>query len=220
VKCECIDLGRMRYDEAYKAQRRYIAHVKAKREKEYLLFVEHENVFTLGRGADWNNLLVDKDQAQLSGIDIVETDRGGEITYHGPGQIVCYPILNMQAHYKDVHKYMFDLEEIVIRTLSKYGIASQRVDGRVGVWTETGKICSVGVGFTKWITYHGLALNANVDLKYFNMINPCGFKDINITSMKTILKKDIDTGKLKHSLMRNFSDLFNLEISQPIKENS
>jgi len=211
MKCECIDLGRMGYDEAYKTQRRYIAHVKAKRKKEYLLFVEHKNVFTLGRGADWKNLLVDKDQDQSSGIDIVETDRGGEITYHGPGQIVCYPILNMQAHYKDVHRYMHDLEDIAIRTLSEYGIASERVDGRVGVWTETGKICSVGVGFTKWITYHGLALNANVDLKYFDMINPCGFKDINITSMQYILNKKIDINDVKQIMIKKFQEVFRLD---------
>lgn len=218
MKCTCIDLGRINYNDAYLIQRKHIAYVKARREEEYLIFVEHNNTFTLGRGADWNNLLISKEKAASRGIEVVEIDRGGDITYHGPGQVVAYPVFNLARHYKDVHRYLHDLEEVVIRTLAEYNIHSHRREERLGVWTNQGKICSIGVGITNWVTYHGLAVNANVDLKYFDMINPCGFKDINVTSMEGLLRREIDVNELKDSMIRHFSGVFDLDIIKPDKK--
>lgn len=215
MNCQCIDLDLVDYKKAYAIQKKYIARVKAAEKDEYLLFVEHNNTFTLGTNAKWKNLLIGRDKALSLGIEVVENDRGGDITYHGPGQLVVYPIFNLAGHYKDIHRFLRDLEEVTIRTLAEFSISSFRYDGRPGVWTEKGKICSVGIGVSRWVSYHGLALNANTDLKYFRMINPCGFNDIKVTSMKSMLKKDIDMEELKTSMREHFGDVFNLSITTP-----
>ena len=212
MNCACIDLGFTDYKKAYSIQKRYVVLAKIKRKDNYLLFVEHNNTFTLGINAKRSNLLISEEKAHSLGVDIIESDRGGDITYHGPGQLVAYPIFNLAGYDKDLHLFLHNLEEVTMRTLNDFNIASFRYEGRPGVWTRKGKICSLGIGINSWITYHGLALNANVDLKFFNMINPCGFKDITVTSMNEILKRPIDMEELKDIMTKHFCDVFDIQI--------
>lgn len=212
MQCTIIDLGLTAYKRAYAFQKERAEELKSKRPGGFLIFTEHRPVFTLGRFAKRDNLLIDEESAKSRGIDIIKTDRGGDVTFHGPGQVVVYPIFNLTEIYRDVHRFLRDLEEVVILTLAEFKISPFRFKGRPGVWTDKGKISSVGIGVSRWVTYHGIAVNANVDLRYFEMIHPCGFKDIKVTSMKDILKKEVDLDALKNKLSECFCQVFNLAI--------
>lgn len=212
MQCISIDLGLTDYKQARAFQKECVDGVKSKVAEGFLIFTEHKPVFTLGRFAKWDNLLIDVETAESYGVEIIKTDRGGDITFHGPGQLLVYPILNLTDNRRDVHSFLRDLEEIVIRALAEFNVFSYRFNGRTGVWTKKGKIASIGIGISRWVTYHGIAINANVDLRYFEMIYPCGFKDIKVTSIKDILKKEIDSDILKCKLTRHFCDVFNLTI--------
>ena len=205
-----IDLGLVNFDKAYSAQKEALLSVKAQRDNEFIIFAEHRPVFTIGRRGKKENILASEKEIHSREIDIVNTDRGGDITFHGPGQIVAYPILDLASRSKDMHKFLRDLEKVIILTLSDYHIDSFRVDERTGCWTDKGKIASIGVAASGWVTYHGLALNANVDLSYFDMIYPCGFNNIKMTSMQDILNNEVDMDKLKNRLIHYFKDVFNL----------
>ena len=207
-----IDLGVTDYERAFDIQKEYLDKVKDNQADGFLLATEHKPVFTLGRFAKTKNLIRPESEIHAKGIDIVKTNRGGDITFHGPGQVVFYPIFNLSYHYKDVHRYLRELEEVIICSLNTYGIKSRRVNARTGVWTKQGKIASIGIAISRWVTYHGFALNANVDLDYFSMINPCGFKDIKVASMKNILCSDIDAEDLKSELIKNFGTVFKAEV--------
>lgn len=211
-ECTYIDLGLTDYRAAYIFQKQCVGEVKSKSSNGFLIFTEHKPVFTLGRFANGDNLLIGVKTAESYGIDIIKTDRGGDVTFHGPGQLLAYPILELSEGHRDVHRFLRALEEIIIRTLLEFGISSFRQKGRTGVWTEDGKISSIGIGISRWVSYHGLAVNANVDLRYFGMIHPCGFKDIKVTSMQDILKIEIDSDILKSRLTRQFCDVFNMTI--------
>lgn len=210
IQCKIIDLGLTDYKGAYAFQKERAEELKSKRSGGFLIFTEHRPVFTLGRFAKRDNLLIDEESAKSRGIAIIKTDRGGDVTFHGPGQVVIYPIFNLTEIYQDVHRFLRDLEEVVIRTLAEFKIPSFRFKGRPGVWTDKGKISSVGIGVSRWVTYHGIAVNADVDLRYFEMINPCGFKDIKVTSMREVLKREVDLGALKGKLSEYFRQAFNL----------
>jgi len=203
-----IDLGLVSFDKAYCFQKEVLSSVKAREKSESLILAEHYPVFTIGRRGKQENILASTEKLNSRGIDIINTDRGGDITFHGPGQIVAYPIFDLTKRCKDMHKFLRDLEKVIILTLSDFCIDSFKVEGRTGCWTEKGKIASIGVAASGWVTYHGLALNANVDLSYFDMINPCGLKNISMTSMKQILCKEVDTEKLKKRLISRFGDVF------------
>ena len=205
-----LDLGLVSFGEAYSVQKEALASVKLRKEGESIIFAQHYPVFTIGRLGKRENILANAQELNSRGIDIINTDRGGDITFHGPGQIVVYPILDLTKRSKDMHKFLRGLEEVVILTLSGYSVNSFRIKDRTGCWTDKGKIASIGVAASGWVTYHGFALNANVDLSYFDMINPCGFKDINMTSMKDILDNEVDLEKLKERLIRHFSDVFEI----------
>jgi len=205
-----LDLGLVSFGEAYSVQKEALASVKLRKEGESIIFAQHYPVFTIGRLGKRENILANAQELNSRGIDIINTDRGGDITFHGPGQIVVYPILDLTKRSKDMHKFLRGLEEVVILTLSGYSVNSFRIKDRTGCWTDKGKIASIGVAASGWVTYHGFALNANVDLSYFDMINPCGFKDINMTSMKDILDNEVDLEKLKERLIRYFSDVFEI----------
>jgi len=211
MNCTLIDLGLTNYNDAFSLQKQCLEEVKAGSVENFLILNEHRPVYTLGRFAKKENLLIDQDQARSKGIEIVETNRGGDITFHGPGQLVAYPIINLTKFHKDVHKYLHELEELAISVLADFNIKAFTVKARTGAWTEKGKIASIGIGVSRWITYHGIAINANADLSYFKMINPCGFKDIDVTSMQDILGKKIDFEKLKLSFVDYFSKQFNVE---------
>ncbi|NQT94869.1 MAG: lipoyl(octanoyl) transferase LipB [Candidatus Omnitrophica bacterium] len=206
----CIDLGLTSYRSAYDFQKQCVEEVKSGSVDGFLLLTEHNPVFTLGRFAQKENLLVGTEEAESKGIDVIETNRGGDITFHGPGQLVAYPIFNLSNHHKDVHRYLRELEKVAIGTLADFGLEAFSVKARTGCWMKNGKIASIGIGISRWVTYHGIAINANVDLKFFDMINPCGFKDIDVTSMKEMLGHDIDMEALKEKFIVNFSNIFNI----------
>ena len=182
--------------------------------KNYLLFVEHPNVFTLGKSGNEKNLLLTKAQLSEKKTDYYKINRGGDITYHGPGQIVAYPILDLDHFFTDIHKYLRLLEETIILTLKEYGLESGRIKGETGVWIEADnilkarKICAMGVRCSRWVTMHGWGFNVNSDLNYFNNIIPCGIKDKEVTSLNKELGRQIDVIEIKEKLKCNFLKLF------------
>lgn len=186
---------------------------------QYLLFCEHPHVYTLGKSGAAENLLLD--QAHLDQIDaqFFKINRGGDITYHGPGQLVMYPILDLEQFFTDIHKYMRFLEEAVIATLAHFGIKATRFEGLTGVWLDpegsnARKICAMGVKCSRWITMHGIALNVNPDLSYFGNIVPCGIQDKAVTSMSAELGYQIDMNEVREELSQQMASLFNFQIAQ------
>ena len=183
----------------------------------YLLFVEHPHVYTLGKSGDFENLLVTEDYLKEIDATFYKINRGGDITYHGPGQIVGYPILDLENFFTDIHKYLRLLEEMVILTLKDYGITSERSKGETGVWLDVGtpfarKICAMGVKSSRWVTMHGLALNVSTDLKYFNNIIPCGINDKEVTSIEKETNKVIQMIIVENKLIKNLCKIFEFEL--------
>ena len=220
-----IDLGLMDYKEAWDYQQNLfdeIVEIKKQNRKNntdlktpnYFLFVEHPHVYTLGKSGDKSNLLIDKSQLKNKKASFYKINRGGDITYHGPGQIVGYPILDLENFFTDIHKYLRFLEEAVIMTLDNFGIQAERNDGKTGVWLDVNtpfpkKICAMGVRASRWVTMHGFALNVNVELDYFNNIIPCGLTDNIVTSMNNELNKsEINIDEVKVVLKNSFSSTF------------
>jgi lipoyl(octanoyl) transferase len=184
----------------------------------YFLFVEHPHVYTLGKSGDLDNLLLSEKQLEAKGATFYKINRGGDITYHGPGQIVGYPILDLENFFTDIHKYLRFLEEAIILTLQEYGIASGRSDGETGVWLGEGtpfarKICAMGVRASRWVTMHGFALNVNADLGYFDNIIPCGIRGKAVTSLNVELGVEkVNENEVKEKILKHFSKLFEAEI--------
>jgi lipoyl(octanoyl) transferase len=184
----------------------------------YLLFVEHPHVYTLGKSGDSENLLLNEKQLESRGATFYKINRGGDITYHGPGQIVGYPILDLENFFTDIHKYLRFLEESIILTLQEYGLESGRSEGETGVWLGVGtpfarKICAMGVRASRWVTMHGFALNVNVDLGYFDNIIPCGIRGKAVTSLNVELGLEkVDEAEVKAKILKHFSRLFEAEI--------
>jgi len=183
----------------------------------YFLFVEHPHVYTLGKSGDISNLLLNEEQLKTKKAKFYKINRGGDITYHGPGQIVGYPILDLDNFFTDIHKYLRLLEETIILTLADYGIKSERSKGETGVWLDVGtpfarKICAMGVRASRWVTMHGFALNVNTDLGYFDNIIPCGIRGKAVTSLNVELNlENIDTTEVKQRLLKHFRTLFQVE---------
>jgi len=182
----------------------------------YFLFVEHPHVYTLGKSGDMSNLLLNEEQLKEKGASFYKINRGGDITYHGPGQIVGYPILDLENFFTDIHKYLRLLEEAIILTISEYGLKGERSEGETGVWLGVGtpfarKICAMGIRTSRWVTMHGFALNVNADLGYFDNIIPCGIKGKAVTSMHAELDKDVDEAEVKKKILKHFKDLFEVE---------
>lgn len=228
-KVKLQDLGLKQFKETWDYQEQLfksIIDTKIKNRREalaletanYFLFVEHPHVYTLGKSGDMTNLLVDEAQLAKKGAAFYKINRGGDITYHGPGQIVGYPILDLDNFFTDIHKYLRFLEEIVILTLAEYGLKAERSDGETGVWLDVGtpfarKICAMGVRASRWVTMHGFALNVNADLGYFDLMIPCGIKGKAVTSLNIELgKKDVDAEKVKEKLLKHFQVLFDAEL--------
>ena len=180
----------------------------------YFLFVEHPHVYTLGKSGHIENLLIDEEGLKNKGATFYKINRGGDITYHGPGQIVGYPILDLENFFTDIHKYLRSLEEVIIRTLSDYGLKGERSEGETGVWLDVGtpfarKICAMGVRCSRWVTMHGFALNVNTDLAYFDNIIPCGIRGKAVTSLNVELAKDkVDTQEVKQRILTHFKEIF------------
>jgi len=188
--------------------------------KNHLLFVEHPHVYTLGKSGDEKNLLLNEKQLLDKHANYYKINRGGDITYHGPGQLVAYPILDLDNFFTDIHKYLRLLEETIILTLKEYGIESGRSKGETGVWLDADdkfkarKICAMGVRCSRWVTMHGWGFNVNSDLNYFNNIIPCGINDKAVTSLNKELGRDVDMQEIKEKLKKNFSNLFEAEFIQ------
>jgi lipoyl(octanoyl) transferase len=183
----------------------------------YLLFVEHPHVYTLGKSGDLENLLLNEKQLEAKGATFYKINRGGDITYHGPGQIVGYPILDLENFFTDIHKYLRFLEESIILTLAEYGLKCGRSEGETGVWLDVGtpfarKICALGVRASRWVTMHGFALNVNVDLGYFDNIIPCGIRGKGVTSLNVELGVErVDEEEVKSKILKHLTELFETE---------
>ncbi len=182
----------------------------------YFLFVEHPHVYTLGKSGDLNHLLLNEKQLKDKGATFYKINRGGDITYHGPGQIVGYPILDLENFFTDIHKYLRLLEEAIILTIAEYGLKGERSDGETGVWLDVGtpfarKICAMGIRSSRWVTMHGFALNVNTNLGYFDNIVPCGIKGKAVASMEAELGKKLDLEEVKSKILTHFKNLFEVD---------
>ena len=220
------DLGKMPYQAAWDYQEKLLQeNVKRKSTVggqqytvNHLLFVEHPPVYTLGKSGNMDNVLMSDDELQANNIEFFHTNRGGDITFHGPGQIVGYPILDLEKFYTDIGKYLRNIEEVIILTMAEYGIKGDRSSGETGVWIEPGvpgkerKICAIGVRCSRWITMHGFAFNVNTDLSYFNNIIPCGIVNKQVTSMQKELGHPLDLQEVKDKVKSNFGRVFEAEL--------
>lgn len=227
-KIKLQDLGKKDYKETWDYQEELfkgIVDVKIQNRKEstlvetpnYFLFVEHPHVYTLGKSGDISNLLLSEKQLQDKGATFYKINRGGDITYHGPGQIVGYPILDLENFFTDIHKYLRFLEEVIILTLAEYNITGTRSEGETGVWLDVGtpfarKICAMGVRASRWVTMHGFALNVNANLGYFDNIIPCGIKGKAVTSLQVELGvESVNEEEVKEKIQKHFQQLFEAE---------
>lgn len=223
------DLGVMDYMDAFKIQEELMQNIielKTKnRDREdgiyeetpnHFLFVEHPHVYTLGKSGDEHNMLANENKLKEINATFVKTNRGGDITYHGYGQVVGYPILDLDNFKSDIHLYMRNLEEVIIRTIAEYGLKGERSEGETGVWLDVGKpyarkICALGVKTSRWVTMHGFGMNVNTDLRYFDYIIPCGIKDKAVTSMKRELERELnpeEVEEFKAKIKKHFCDVF------------
>ncbi len=219
------DLGRIDFKQAWDYQEDLLKKTIQARERGSspsagsLLFCEHPAVYTLGKSGREQHLLAGHDELERQGIAFYRINRGGDITYHGPGQWVVYPVIDLDLFFHDVHRYLRSLEEVVIRTLAESGIRGTRIDGVTGVWVQgaavPGKICAFGVRCSRWVTMHGLALNVNTDLQAFDRIVPCGISDKAVTSMERELGRPANMGDVKKALIRHFMDVFD---AVPVEE--
>lgn len=205
---EIIDWGRTAYGEAFAHQQIRVDQRKAGLCGDALIFTEHDPVYTMGlRKGAADHLIWDTATLAAQGIEVHQSNRGGDITYHGPGQLVGYPILSLQDR-RDLHAYLRDLEEVVIRTLQRFGLESARREGKTGIWLETRKICAIGVAVKSWITYHGFALNVCPDLQHFEGIVPCGITDGTVTSLESELAHPVAMTEVKAALAVEFNAVF------------
>jgi len=186
--------------------------------RDTLLFVEHPHVYTMGKSGDLGNLLADDERLKAINAEFFRTNRGGDITYHGPGQLVGYPILDLDEYFTDIHRYLRTLEEVIIATLADYGLNGDRSPGETGVWLDVGspfarKICAMGVRASRWVTMHGWAFNLNTDLRYFEYIIPCGIKDKAVTSLQRELGRPVDESEAKARVAGHFARLFEVDLA-------
>jgi lipoate-protein ligase B len=206
--CLVVYLGYIDYAEALRLQMQICAAKKLGFDQDVLLLLQHPPTITLGRNGKWNHLLVARQELQSRNIGCFDTDRGGDITFHGPGQLVGYPILKLEEGERDVHLLMRNLEESLIRLLGGYDIHCTRDQRYTGVWTEQGKIAAMGIHISRWITRHGFALNVNTDLEFFDLIIPCGIAGGNVTSMAKMLSRHCDLTETAERFAREFGPIF------------
>lgn len=211
--CRVVDLGTVPYRDTFDLQKRTVRNLQAGRGEERFYLVEHPHVITLGRNASGDALSVDRETLRKNGFEIAETDRGGDVTYHGPGQLVGYPILALEPGRRDIRRYVNDLEQVLIDTLSGFGIGAGRHPEHRGVWTRGRKIASVGIRISRWVTCHGFALNVNTDLSRFSVMDPCGIRGCEMTSMANELGGDPGMENVKRAAVRSFSAVYGRNVS-------
>ncbi len=208
IRCQIIDLGFISYTKAYEMQKNFVCE-SLHENKNSLLFCEHPTILTIGRVGDKNNILIPRDELLNMGIDVKHVDRGGDITLHSPGQLVIYPIFNLKDFGKDLHLFLRKLEQVAIDLLRKFDILARRSPGKTGVWVNDKKIVSIGIGVRKWISYHGVSINVNTDLKLFSIIKPCGL-DVQMTSFSDVSGNIVNMKEVKENLISCFKENFNL----------
>ncbi len=223
------DLGVLSYEDSWEHQKTIFDNIisqkiknrtlkKKNKTDNYLLIVEHKPIFTIGKSGDTSNLLLDTKQLKSKNIEFKKINRGGDITFHGSGQVVGYPILDLDNFFTDIGQYLRTLEEVIISSIGFFGLKGYRINGETGVWVKDKlnsdkKICAFGIKASRWVTMHGFALNVNTDLKYFDYIVPCGISDKGVTSLEETLNKKITTKMVKKKIYENFARLFNAELS-------
>ena len=223
------DLGVLSYEDSWEHQKTIFENIisqkiknrtlkKKNKTDNYLLIVEHKPIFTIGKSGDTSNLLLNTKQLKSKNIEFKKINRGGDITFHGSGQVVGYPILDLDNFFTDIGQYLRTLEEVIISSIGFFGLKGYRINGETGVWVKDKlnsdkKICAFGIKASRWVTMHGFALNVNTDLKYFDYIVPCGISDKGVTSLEETLNKKIITKMVKQKIYENFARLFNAELS-------
>jgi len=207
-------MGKSLYWEIWDLQKRLVEQRYNGKIGDCLIFTEHNPVITMGRATSKDNLLCSPDELVQRGVELYEIERGGDITYHGPGQLVVYPIIDLDAHGRDLHRYLRDLEQVTISTLGDLGIEAGIKPGLTGVWADDHKLAAIGVAVKRWVTYHGLALNVSTDLDYFKLINPCGISGYPVGSVESILRRKVDIDVVADRLAENFAEAFGYEIER------
>jgi lipoate-protein ligase B len=222
MRCSVYQLGKIAYGDAYHLQQKLLVKRLNGLIEDTLLLLEHPPTITVGKSGELENVLASPAQLAESGVSLIFTDRGGDVTYHGLGQIVGYPIFDLRERDKDVHHYLHNIEEVLIRTLNDFSIKSSRDSGHAGVWVKDEEIAAIGLSIRKWVTMHGFALNVNTDLARFSLINPCGFTDRKATSMARLLGSEIPMESVTGKLLAHFSKIFDvrLELRTDILERS
>ena len=210
--CNLEQLGLVDYASALELQRERVAQRKAGAISDTLILLEHPHVYTLGRNARQENMLVSAEWLASRGAQVFHTDRGGDVTYHGPGQLVGYPILDLTQHRRDISWYMRSLEEVFIKTAHDYGIEAGRSEGAPGVWVGNDKLTAMGVHLSRWVTSHGFALNVNTDLRYFEWIVPCGLRDKGVTSLAKLLGRAVEMEEVTERVVGHFGEVFGMEV--------
>lgn len=208
-----IDLSTSDYSFAWDLQKTLHRERVARNIPDTILFTEHPHTYTIGKSGGEDHLLASDDELKKNNVSVFRIDRGGDITYHGPGQLVCYPIFDLNDHYLDVHRYLRDLEEVVIRTLRVYVIEGHREPDYTGVWVGSEKICAIGVKVSKWVTMHGFAFNVNTDLSYFGRIIPCGIFHKGVTSLSNQIGREVEISDVKRKVAGELAGVFQTEIT-------
>jgi lipoyl(octanoyl) transferase len=220
--CLIVELGLIGYSDAWALQKRLVAARKANAVEDVLLLCEHPHVITLGRNGKREHLLASEHVLKQKGIELHATDRGGDITYHGPGQIIGYPILNLGAIRRDVVWYVRMLEEAMIRATAEFGVSAGRLEGKTGIWVRTAtteeKLAAIGVHISRWVTSHGFAFNVSTDLRFFDLIVPCGIADRKATSLEKILGRSVERKEVAPQLVKHFGEVFGLEMTQASRQ--
>jgi len=211
---QVLNLGRTEYKSCWELQKRAFDLRSTGLIPDTLLLTEHDHVYTIGKSGNDNHLLAHEQELRAKGISVFHNDRGGDITYHGPGQLVGYPILDLKDHYLDLHRYLRDLEEVIIRTLAAYGIDGKRVEEYTGVWVGDEKICAIGVKSSRWITMHGFAFNVNTDLSLFDRIIPCGIFEKGVTSLRQVLYQETDFMIAQETVVNEFAHVFGCDVKR------
>ncbi len=211
--CKIIDLGLRPYAEAYAFQKKLVESKFEGADTDTLILVEHPPVITLGRRGRRENICASPRALESAGLEVIEADRGGDVTYHGPGQIVGYPIVDLRRHKEDVHWMLRRLEAVIVAALEGWGILAGTRQGLTGVWVGNAKIAAIGIGITRWISFHGFAINVAPDMTHFELIIPCGLKGRSVTCMRDLLGEEPDMSEVKREVAERFCEVFGLELS-------
>ena len=214
VKGTVIKTGQLDYQYAWDLQRELHSKRRNQEIADTLLLLEHPHTYTIGKSGGENHLLADEQLLARQDIKVHRIDRGGDITYHGPGQLIGYPIFDLHNHYLDVHRFLRDIEEVIIKVLAEYELLGRREEGLTGVWVDGAKVCAIGIKVSRWVTMHGFAFNVTTDLSYFRNIVPCGISDKPITSLETLLDRNVQMKEVQGKVINHFQSVFGIHFTE------